>query len=368
MVRGAEVVEHLGEDRHRALGVEDLDLRRRRRLRRGRRRDGVGRGRRDRRRDRASAWAGPGRAPARAARGSSSPGLPPSAGACGTTARRSLASPRVRALAQAAPAACAGRSGAARPRARRRRPEPPATAAGRTGGSCVASARSSAAGRTSAATGAAIAASGGGSPGGAGAGVAVSRTFVPHPVGASSTVPLARSPSQATVVSGSTRVMRISPNSARWRPSESSLLSSAHSSGGDFTRRRVAVDCIMARGSRALRGVLPPDVDRHAGGGEPGLDHHAGGDERLAPRMAGHARSLGYPDPQSNDGNDPRPPLQHPRQRLDRRQPRPQGLERDQLVLRRVQVARRGSRPAQLKDAAAPAEAPEITHHIACSR
>ena len=85
-------------------------------------------------------------------------------------------------------------------------------------------------------------------------GVAVSMTCVPQPVGVSSTVPLARSPSQATVVSGVTRVMRISPNCARWRPSESSLLSSAHSSGGDLTRRREAVECVMA-------GVRAPCAD-----------------------------------------------------------------------------------------------------------
>ncbi len=77
-------------------------------------------------------------------------------------------------------------------------------------------------------------------------GVAVRTTVVPHPAGASSTVPLARSPSQATVVSGSTRVMRISPNSERCLRRVSSLLTSAHNSGGDFTRRRCAVDCSMA--------------------------------------------------------------------------------------------------------------------------
>ena len=44
---------------------------------------------------------------------------------------------------------------------------------------------------------------------------AVSVTFVPQPEGSSSTVPRARSPSQATVVSGSRRVMRISPNAPR---------------------------------------------------------------------------------------------------------------------------------------------------------
>ena len=64
---------------------------------------------------------------------------------------------------------------------------------------------------------------------------AVMVTFVPHPVGSSSTVPLAFSPSQATVVSGSARVILISPNSPRWRSRPSTSLSSVQSSGGDLT-------------------------------------------------------------------------------------------------------------------------------------
>ncbi len=69
---------------------------------------------------------------------------------------------------------------------------------------------------------------------------AVIVTFVPQPEGSSSTVPRARSPSQTTVVSASSRVMRISPNSPRWRARVLTSLISAHSSGGDFTRVRCA--------------------------------------------------------------------------------------------------------------------------------
>jgi hypothetical protein len=68
----------------------------------------------------------------------------------------------------------------------------------------------------------------------------VNVTWVPQPAASSSTVPFARSPSQTTIVSGSTRVMRISPNSPRWRASASASLSSVHSSGGDLTSRRFA--------------------------------------------------------------------------------------------------------------------------------
>ena len=59
--------------------------------------------------------------------------------------------------------------------------------------------------------------SGSGSGASTATGSAVNVTEVPHPAGASSTVPLARSPSQATVVSGSSRVIVISPTSPRWR-------------------------------------------------------------------------------------------------------------------------------------------------------
>ncbi len=68
--------------------------------------------------------------------------------------------------------------------------------------------------------------------------LALSRTFVPQPDGSISTVPLARSPSQATVVSGTRRVIRISPNSPSRLASVSGLLRSAHSSGGDLTSVR----------------------------------------------------------------------------------------------------------------------------------
>ena len=66
-------------------------------------------------------------------------------------------------------------------------------------------------------------ASGGGSaPIGEGGGPpmpAVIVTRVPRPGASSSTVPRTRAPSQATVVSGTGRVMRISPTASRWRVS-----------------------------------------------------------------------------------------------------------------------------------------------------
>ena len=68
----------------------------------------------------------------------------------------------------------------------------------------------------------------------------VNVTWVPQPEDSSSTLPFARSPSQTTLVSGSSRVMRISPNSPRWRARAAASLSSVHSSGGDFTSRRCA--------------------------------------------------------------------------------------------------------------------------------
>src|SRR5207248_5066679 len=70
---------------------------------------------------------------------------------------------------------------------------------------------------------------------------AVRITRVPHPDGSSLTVPLARSPSQATVVSGSSLVILISPNLSRWRCSDCASLHSAHSSGGDLSSVRLAV-------------------------------------------------------------------------------------------------------------------------------
>jgi hypothetical protein len=81
-------------------------------------------------------------------------------------------------------------------------------------------------------------ATGSGSRGATAAGSALSLTFVPQAEADSSTMPLACSPSQATVDSGSTRVIVISPNAARWRVSASTSDTSAHSSGGDFTRVR----------------------------------------------------------------------------------------------------------------------------------
>src|SRR3954467_12062541 len=88
---------------------------------------------------------------------------------------------------------------------------------------------------------------------------AVKVTGVPQPDGSSETVPVARSPSQATVCSGSTRVILISPSSPRCRASASTSLSSPHSSGGDLTRVRLAVRSLIA-------------VEFERGGGTPSLD------------------------------------------------------------------------------------------------
>ncbi len=86
---------------------------------------------------------------------------------------------------------------------------------------------------------------------------AVSTTRVPHPDGSSRTVPLARSPSQATAVSGSSLVMRISPNWPRWRASDAASLHSAHNSGGDLTRVRLASCSVMALVSPGRARLLP---------------------------------------------------------------------------------------------------------------
>src|SRR4051794_21993464 len=97
---------------------------------------------------------------------------------------------------------------------------------------------------------------------GSGSGVStVKTTRVPHPEGSSRTVPLARSASHSTRDSGSTFVIRISPNSPRWRARDSSSESSAHSSGGDFTRVREAWSDVM-RDRFAVPRTLPPDLAR----------------------------------------------------------------------------------------------------------
>src|SRR5207302_7034023 len=85
---------------------------------------------------------------------------------------------------------------------------------------------------------------------------AVRVTRVPQPDGSSRTVPLASSPSQATAVSGSSLVIRISPNDpARWRARDSATLHSAHSSGGDLTKVRLAsCSFVMGVWVRAPRG------------------------------------------------------------------------------------------------------------------
>ena len=115
-----------------------------------------------------------------------------------------------------------------------------------TGGPSVSSATSSAA---SAATSSAT-------------GTAVRMTFVPQPDGSIRTVPRARSPSQATAVSGSSLVIRISPNWSRWRASEAASLHSAHNSGGDLTSVRLATCSVMAGGF--ARAVATPACRRVA--------------------------------------------------------------------------------------------------------
>ena len=91
-------------------------------------------------------------------------------------------------------------------------------------------------------------------PGGAAIGSTASVTRVPHPEGWSRTEPDARSPSHSTTDSGSVRVMRISPNSPRWRVKAATSDSSAHNSGGLLTRVRVA--SIAPGASRAASGSL----------------------------------------------------------------------------------------------------------------
>ena len=63
-------------------------------------------------------------------------------------------------------------------------------------------------------------------------------TLVPHPEGLMATLPLAPVVSHSTLCSGSTRVIRISPSSPRWRARAVGSLSSAQSSGGDLTSVR----------------------------------------------------------------------------------------------------------------------------------
>ena len=93
-------------------------------------------------------------------------------------------------------------------------------------------------------------------------GTAVRMTFVPQPDGSIRTVPRARSPSQATAVSGSSLVIRISPNWSRWRASEAASLHSAHNSGGDLTSVRLATCSVMAGGF--ARAVATPACRRVA--------------------------------------------------------------------------------------------------------
>src|SRR5205085_1349900 len=62
-------------------------------------------------------------------------------------------------------------------------------------------------------------------------------------------------PSQATIVSGSTRVIEISPNSPRRRARDSGSLTSAQSSGWDLTSRRLT--CTGIGSSFACRYATP---------------------------------------------------------------------------------------------------------------
>jgi hypothetical protein len=75
--------------------------------------------------------------------------------------------------------------------------------------------------------------------------VTVSLTLVPQPEGLMTTLPLVSPACHSTRCSGSTRVMRISPNSPRWRARAAGSLISAHSSGGDLTSVRCTSEEII---------------------------------------------------------------------------------------------------------------------------
>ena len=92
---------------------------------------------------------------------------------------------------------------------------------------------------------------------------AVRITRVPQPEASISTVPDASSPSQATVRSGSSLLIRMFPSSPMWRASRSTSLTSVQSSGGDFTRVRLTTRSPIGRpfawraGTPAGRNVPP---------------------------------------------------------------------------------------------------------------
>src|SRR6185437_9198593 len=94
-------------------------------------------------------------------------------------------------------------------------------------------------------------------------------TRVPHPEVSSFTVPLAAAPSQATAVSGSSLVMRISPNAPRCRASDAASLHSAHSSGADLTSVRLLWCSVMPSGF-ARAHATPPAVPSLASGSRAG--------------------------------------------------------------------------------------------------
>src|SRR4029453_4998504 len=96
---------------------------------------------------------------------------------------------------------------------------------------------------------------------------ACSVTLVPQPEGSIETVPLACSPSQATVCSGSSLVILISPKASRCLARRSTSLSSSHSSGGDLTRVRFAVRSgITDRFARGRRSPSPRSFRCHEHG------------------------------------------------------------------------------------------------------
>ena len=110
-------------------------------------------------------------------------------------------------------------------------------------------------------------------------GAAVNVTFVPQPEDSIKTVPLARSPSQTTALSGSSRVILISPNACRCRPSESGSLHCAHSSGADLTSVRVALRSLIAPG------VRPSAPDSSKLGGAPGAGTTCCGRPKVVDRL-----------------------------------------------------------------------------------
>ena len=130
-------------------------------------------------------------------------------------------------------------------------------------GSTAAGSGSGSGSSTTTAAGSGSGSSASGPAGGGASSLTVRVTRVPHPDDSSRTVPLAAAPSQATAVSGSSLVMRISPNAPRCRASDAASLHSAHSSGADLTSVRLLWCSVMTSGF-ARAHATPPAVPRLA--------------------------------------------------------------------------------------------------------